>query len=383
MKSAQPGSIDKTVYWSRMPLNRRQFLWGALTAPALAATKKQAPVERPNILLIVADGIGAYMLGCYANTEIRTPNLDRLAQTGVRFANAFASAPAGQQLGPNDAALSTALAAAGYNPASGIDSLDSQTPGKPFFLTVTWPNPATVPVAQKELDLYAKTSFEAMGWEPAAPNATHKDMLRDVPGNLRKYAAGITTLDGQLAPLFAKLQQHNLAENTLIIFTSTHGFLVGHHGLWGDGTASEPANMFEEVVRVPLIWTWPSRFPPQTVRNDIVGATDLLPTLCELTGATSPDIHGSKSYLTFAYGRRLPKKQSWYEEVFGRMGNVEMARDDRYKLILRDQGKGPNELYDEVTDAAEKQNQYDNQQYASVRDRLTSVLAARRSNSAG
>ncbi len=203
--------------------------------------------------------------------------------------------PAGQQLGPNDAALSTALAAAGYNPAAGIDSLDSQTPGKPFFLTVTWPNPATVPVAQKELDLYTKTSFEAMGWEPVAPNATHKDMLRDVPGNLRKYAAGITTLDGQLAALSARLQQHNLWENTLIIFTSSRGFLAGHHGLWGDGTASDPANMYEEVVRVPLIWTWPSRFPPQTVRNDVVNATDLLPRSAALPAPHRPTSTAAKA----------------------------------------------------------------------------------------
>src|ERR1019366_383133 len=73
-----------------MPLNRRHFLFGALAAPVLAATKKHAVAERPNIVLIVAEDLGAYMLGCYANSEVHTPNIDRLGRTGGRvFKNFF------------------------------------------------------------------------------------------------------------------------------------------------------------------------------------------------------------------------------------------------------------------------------------------------------
>src|SRR5262249_15612324 len=151
-----------------------------------------------------------------------------------------------QPSAPRDTAFSTALAAAGYNsgPSAGLsdaaalDFLDAQTPAKPFFLSMSWPSPATVPVTQKELDPYTKTSFEAMGWDQPAPNATQKEMLRDVPGNLRKYAAGLTTLDGRLAPLFNRLQEHKLSDNTLIIFTASYGSLLGHHGLRGDSAAS-------------------------------------------------------------------------------------------------------------------------------------------------
>jgi hypothetical protein len=90
-----------------MPLNRRHFLFGALAAPVLAATKKQAVAERPNIVLIVAEDLGAYMVGCYGNTEVHTPNIDRLAQTGVRFHNSFSCSPVAH--GPSP------FAAAGYN----------------------------------------------------------------------------------------------------------------------------------------------------------------------------------------------------------------------------------------------------------------------------
>jgi len=349
----------------------------------LAATRKPpAVVERPNIILIVADDLGAYMLGCYGNREVRLPNIDRLAQTGVRFMNAFSSSPVAQERSLPETQLGDVLAGAGYIRGAATSAvqagefLDAQTSTKPFCLAIAWPRPDAATIPKKDLDLYAGASFESTGWDAAAPNATQKEMLRSVAGNLRKYAAGLSMLDGQLPLLQSKLQQRGLWENTLIVFTSNNGYLAGHHGLWGDGLASDPVNMYEEVVHVPLIWAWPSRFPPQTSRNEVVGSYDLLPSLCELTGATPPPGRSvGESYLPFVYGRRLAKKQSWRGMAFGRFRNTEMARDDRYKLVLRDRGNGPNELYDESVDATEKINQYDNPQFVTVRDRFTSALA--------
>jgi arylsulfatase A-like enzyme len=355
-----------------MPLNRRHFLFGALAAPVLAATKKQAVAERPNIVLIVAEDLGAYMLGCYGNPEVRTPNVDRLALTGVRFANSFSCAPVAADQG--------AFAAAGYNCSRSVSAaqtsefLDAQAPAKPFFLTIAWPSPNNVTAPQKNLDLYAKTGFETTGWDAEAANATHKEMLGDVPGNLRKYAASLTTLDDQVPTLVAKLQQRGVWDNTLIVFTSNGGYLLGRHGLWGDATASDPASLYEEVVRTPLIWTWPSRFPPQTVRNDVVNSYDLMPALCELAGVAPPAGSHVPSYLAFVYGRRMGKKEMWPDLAFGRIRNAEMARNDRYKLILRDQGKGASELYDETADPKEQVNQVDNPKFLNMRERLTGQL---------
>jgi arylsulfatase A-like enzyme len=355
-----------------MPLNRRYFLFGALAAPVLAATKKQA-AARPNIVLIVAEDLGAYMVGCYANIEVRTPNIDRLAQTGVRFHNSFSCLPVGTD--------QTAFTAAGYNcgrsssDAQAVEFLNAQAPAKPFFLAVAWPSPNAVAAPQKNLDLYAKTGFETVGWDFEAANATHKEMLRDVPGNMRKYAAALTTLDEQMAALQAILQKRGVLDNTVIVFASNGGYLLGRHGLWGSATASAPANMYEEVVRTPLIWTCPSRFPPQTVRNEVVNSYDLMPALSELAGVAPAGSQGP-SYLPFVYGRHLGKKQTWLNLAFGRLQNVEMARDDRYKLILRDQGKGPNELYDETADPKEQTNQVDEPKYLGMRQRLTGQLTA-------
>jgi arylsulfatase A-like enzyme len=357
-----------------MLLNRRHFLFGTLAAPVLAATKKHAVIERPNIILIVAEDLGAYILGCYGNAEVRTPNIDRLAQTGVRFHNSFSCAPVAVDQGP--------FTAAGYNGGRGDSAaqagafLDAQGPAKPFFLTIPWPSPNTVAAPRKNLDLYAGTGFETIGWDAPAANATQQEMLRDVPGNLRKYAAALTTLDEQIPPLLAKLQQRGVADNTLVVFTSNSGYLLGRHGLWGGATASDPVSMFEEVVRTPLIWTFPSRFPPQTVRNEVVSSYDLMPALCELAGVGAPAGSQGPSYLPFVYGRRIGKKQSWPDLAFGRIRDAEMARDDRYKLILRNQGKGANELYDETADPKEQTNQADNPKFVGMRQRLTAQLTA-------
>src|SRR5271157_2837106 len=114
-----------------MPLSRRHFFFGSLALPALAAGKPA--VGRPNILLILVDYLPSWILGCYGNNEVRTPNLDRLAQTGMRFLNHFACVPAPapgratlltgrtpMQLGevdagaPGEVPLSQVLAGVGY-----------------------------------------------------------------------------------------------------------------------------------------------------------------------------------------------------------------------------------------------------------------------------
>ena len=75
---------------------RRHFLLGGLAAPLAAQRRKTAApaaAQRPNILLILADDLAAWMVGCYGNKEIRTPNIDRLARSGTRFANHFVATP--------------------------------------------------------------------------------------------------------------------------------------------------------------------------------------------------------------------------------------------------------------------------------------------------
>lgn len=458
-----------------MPLARRYFLFGSL-APALAHAQRTAPV-RPNVLLVIADDLAAWMLGCYGNKEIRTPHIDRLAQTGTRFLNHFVctpicsasratlftgrtpmqhgihdfltdnpveNPPQGQKAPPpsfaNEVMLSDILAREGYdcgyigkwhmgaddkpqhgfrhwytmagggrtyqNPRMSLNGevrqeqgyladlltgnaaqfLGAQSAARPFFLTVSYLNPH-VPYEghpQKYYDMYAGTKFDTIGWEPPTPNALReKELLKDTVGNIRRCAAAVTALDDQVDRLLSGLRQRGLVDNTLVVFTGDNGFLLGRHGLWSKGLASDPINMYEEVMQVPMLWSWPGKIPPQSTRPEMVSFYDFLPSVCEAAGIAAPQRICGRSYFTFARGQSLPKKQTWPGTVFGRFRNTEMARDNRYKVVIRNQGAGPNELYDLRTDPREKVNQYDNLQFSVTRARLTSELEAWRKRCSG
>ena len=453
-----------------MSLTRRSLLAGAAT-PLLA--KKKQPALRPNILLILADDLAAWMLGCYGNREIRTPNIDVLARSGTRFINHFVSTPIcsasratlftgrtprqhcihdfltanpiddppqGQAAPPPSFAGEVMIsdlvaAAAGYNCGyvgkwhmgddqkpqhayrfwytmlggsspyqnpqmswngelvqeqgyltdltthKAVQFLDEQKPGQPFFLVASYFNPHTPYDGhpQKYYDMYANAGFTTTGWELAAANALReKEYLRDIVGNSRRCAASVTALDDQIPVLLSALERRGVRDSTLVIFTGDNGFLLGRHGLWSKGHASNPINMYEEVVRTPMIWHWRGKIPVEAARPELVSAYDLVPSLCELTGAVPPPGRNlcGRSYVPLALNQPLPKKQPWRNLVFGHFRNTEMARDNRFKLVLRNGGDGPNELFDLTTDPGERVNQYDNLQYVTVRDRLARALEA-------
>jgi arylsulfatase A-like enzyme len=372
----------------------------SMALPAFAAQKKkkQAEPDRPNIVLLIADNVPAWVLGTYGNKDMRTPNIDRLAQMGIRFHNHFTAAPAP---GPGRATLLTGLtpvqvkessrkidqilAGAGYagsweDAAAAGKFLGSQTAGKPFFLGVTLPGPRPPyeGIDPKFTEMYASARFENFSREPAAANASAgREMLANVTASLRKYAAALTSMDAEVGAITAALYQRKLVDHTLIVFAGTCGALLGRHGLWGAGDASTPPNMFEESVNTPLIWSWPGHTPPGNERPETVGSYDLVPTLCDLTGATPPSENLSgRSYLLLATGKPLPKKERWPTTVFAQLENTGMARDDRYKLVERDGGKGPGELYDLVADPGERANQYDNQQFLTIKTQLSGRLRA-------
>jgi arylsulfatase A-like enzyme len=183
-------------------------------------------------------------------------------------------------------------------------------------------------------------------------------------------------MDAEVGVVTAALYQRKLADNTLVVFTSTCGALLGRHGLWAAGDASEPPNMYEESVSTPMIWSWPGHVPAFGERPEVVSSCDFVPTICDLAAIEPADNLSGRSYLLLATGKPLPKKEKWRTTVFSQLGNTAMARADRYKLVERDGGKGPSELYDLVADPVEKANQYDNPQFMTVRTALAGELHA-------
>lgn len=253
--------------------------------------------------------------------------------------------------------------------------LEQQKVGQPFFLVVAHLNPHTPYDGhpEKYYKLYENTTFETIGWQSPAPNALReREYLKDIVGNIRRCAASVTALDDQIPPLLDVLNRRNLRDNTLVIFTADNGFLLGRHGLWSKGLASDPINMYEEVMAVPMIWNWPGKVPAMGSRPELVSFYDFVPTICEITGAPLPEGRNlcGRSYWALASGRPQSLKEPWANLVFGHFRNTEMARDTRYKLIVRDGGEGPGELYDLRHDPREHVNQYSNPEFVTVRDAL-------------
>ena len=384
-----------------MLVSRRSFFFGSLALPAFAA-KKKAEALRPGILLILVDELPTFMLGSYGNKQVSTPNLDRLAQLGMRFTSHFACAPspvggrntllsgrtpmqlgAAVALSADDITLGKVLSGAGYTPQEGDAAaaekfLDGQTAGKPFFFTLNCPSlrPPYDHVEQKYLDMYATEPFDGYAPDLPAQNAADgKEMLRAILANVRKVAASLTSLDASLKPVFDKLRARGLHDSTVVVFTSACGGLWGRHGLWDSSEASDPPNMFEEAVATPIIWSWPGRIPAVAHRPELVSAFDLLPTFCDLLSLPVPQRNlCGRSYLPLLTIKPLPKKSPWRRSLCAALGNTGMAREDRYKFVSRNDGKGPNELYDLVVDPGEKENQADNPQFVTLHNELQGIL---------
>jgi len=384
-----------------MLVSRRYFFFGSLALPAWAAKKKPEPL-RPAIVVMLADQAPAWMLGCYGNKQVRTPNLDRLAQMGMRFDNHFACAPAPapgratfltgrtpMQIGEagvpsgEDATLAKILTEAGYathesDGAGALAFLDQQSADKPFYLQVHYPG-LLVPyasIAKKYLDLYAIEPFEGYAADRPAANAKlGKEMLGDILGNVRKAAAALSAMDDDAGAILAKLRQRQLLNGALVIFTAASGALLGRHGLWGSAQASDPPNMYDEAVATPILWSWLGHIPALAHRPELVSAYDFVPTVCELLSIEPPKRNlCGRSYAPLVTGKPLPKKQPWRLILCAHLENTDMGREERYKLVLRDGGKGPSELYDLAIDPGEKDNQFENQQFLTIHTELADAI---------
>jgi arylsulfatase A-like enzyme len=169
---------------------------------------------------------------------------------------------------------------------------DCAKKNRPFFLAVGFVRPHVPLVApQRQFDRYPPAEIPL----PANP----PDDLDDVPGPARgmentgrygmseaqqrqaiaAYYASVSFMDEQVGRLLAELDRHGFRENTIIVFTSDHGYNLGEHFCW------QKLSLFEDSVRVPLIISAPG-LPKSAGQGckHVVELIDLYPTLAELAG---------------------------------------------------------------------------------------------------
>jgi arylsulfatase A-like enzyme len=180
---------------------------------------------------------------------------------------------------------------------------------------------------------------------------------------IQAYYAAVTFLDKQVGRLIEYLRSNGLLENTIVVFTSDHGYHLGWRGPWCKHTLSE------QVLRVPLIVRHPGGVQGGSA-NGIVELLDLFPSFCDAAGLPIPDFLDGKSFL------RLLKNTggSGKSGAFCQFGNGRTVRTLQWRLIERNDGS--NELYDHGNDPAEYHNVAATPSNEATRQQLHEMLEA-------
>ena len=181
------------------------------------------------------------------------------------------------------------------------------------------------------------------------------------------YYAMIEFLDEEFGRLLNHLDESGQRENTIIIFMSDHGEMLGDHGLVLKG-----CRFYEGLARVPLMISWRGRIQPQ-VTDELIELLDIVPTLYELIGLELPPWLQGRSAAGWICGgeRNAPHRQFVRAEHYAATNladetHATMIRDRRWKLIAYHR-KDICELYDLENDPWEHQDLSLDPDYASVK----------------
>ena len=406
--------------------------------------------------------------GLYGNADIKTPNLDRLAQRGAIFKNAFTITPV---CSPSRAALMTSRYPSELGIADWIDPRKEPDVGLAAS-AITWPellkgfgcstmlagkwhlgtrdtfhptrqgfdvffgfrDGSNQPINPRlevngrvqerkgslpDLLVEAGMRFvEANRSDPfllsihfraphvpyapvpeqdSAPYRSIEPAIPDVPGLprervkeiRREYYASVSSVDRNVGRLLSRIDELGLTSQTIVIFTSDHGYMIGEHGLWHKGNAvwlvegknGPRPNMFDDAVRVPLLICWPGVIAPGTTITRVVSNLDLFPTILDLSGLGVPE------NLTIRGRSLVPLLRAqafvWDDTLFGEydmhhsaIARMRMIRTPEWKLIRHFEPGGHDELYHLASDPGELCNLAGSAQpeHRSLRSALTKSL---------
>jgi arylsulfatase A-like enzyme len=190
----------------------------------------------------------------------------------------------------------------------------------------------------------------------------------------KSYAAAVSGVDDGVGQIMRTLEDLNLSEDTIVIYTADHGFCAGHHGMWGMGDHSRPLHMFDENLRVPLLFRHPARIAAGQTCDDLTCNYDFFPTILEylnLSERLPVDIDLPGTSIALAFDGSLQHRAE--EITFHEYENTRTARTRDWKLTLR-HPDGPNELYHLAKDPGEKQNLYDSPDHAAIYQEMSGRL---------
>lgn len=257
---------------------------------------------------------------------------------------------------------------------------------RPFFLAVGFVRPHVPLVApRKYFDLYDRAAMQA----PVVPS----DDLADVPaiirgyknnrttygvtpelhkGLLQAYYASVSYMDAQVGRVLDALEENGLSDNTIVVFTSDHGYMLGQHHKY------QKQHLFEESTRVPFIVSvpWLSAQHGRGTQH-ITELVDLYPTLTDLAKLPAPAALQGDSLVPLLQDT---KSSTWKKDsafTISRSGGESLRTND-YRYTQWGFGGRGQELYDLNGDPGEFTNLATNPDYAIVLRTMKKRLLARR-----
>lgn len=352
-----------TEYYSRKKFVSK-FGKAALASIFLNNCKNK--IHDTNIVFILSDDLSKYDVSCYGNSAIKTPNIDRIAEEGLKFHRAYTPTA---MCAPARASLYTGL----YPHRNGVHmnhgSTKSSVLSLPIYLNELG---YRVGLSGKKhiypLDVYP---FEYMSDdkdsiddfigkndtpfclifasnEPHGPhnkgNYSPKDVsvppyqidTQETRELLANYYADIDIHDKEVGVILDLLDKHNLTSNTIVFFASDNGFEL--FAKW---------TCYEAGLNVPFLVRWPNKINPGTKTNAMISFADFVPTLIDIAGGQVPGYLDGKSFKSVL----LNEKLTHHKYIYGTHTNrgiwsgetypIRSIRNKRYKYIqnLYSEGK--------------------------------------------
>ena len=210
--------------------------------------------------------------------------------------------------------------------------------GKPFFisLNLTEPHAPFAGMPERLVSRYRPVAGDIVRAGGASDLADRGSTTvpDDHVEQLAQYLAAVTLIDEQVGRLLDALEGRGILDETLLIYTSDHGLLMGQYGLYGKTNATNPPNFYEETIRIPLVIYGPRDWiRGAQSRGELVDLLDLHATIVDYaTNSRTPrsDYGPGRSLRPLLEGQR---NTAWRTVQFAERGNARMATDGRWKLV--------------------------------------------------
>lgn len=267
-----------------------------LACSVVPAARAHGPL---NVLLVLADDVGARDPGFAGGKRFRTPNLDRLAASGARF-------DAGYSASPTHHATWNAVFSGLVPARQGFTGLPDPPSLRPTLrLLAPEPRPDWAEEARL-VPLLKDAGYSTKDGKPPEPGSENRlewlmehaphpffAVLRGRPDGT--HADRLTALDTAVGRALDRLDSLKIADRTLVIFTSSNGGIATRVGNREPDTSNAPLRegkgfLYEGGVRVPLLVRWPGVTRPGQVVTAPAWTADLFPTVLDAAGVAPPAV---------------------------------------------------------------------------------------------